>query len=215
MAEIKSLKERIAAAVAHVPASVNDQLQQQLELLAESNVAPGLTVGERAPDFTLPNRFGNSVSLSRELMDGPVVLSFLRGSWCPICTQELQALQEVRQEIRKLGADIIAVSPQSVEKNIAFGAAHSVDYYVLSDADQAVIRQYKLHFTIPERLREIYIEHFRIDLSQQNADGSWALPVPATYIISRDGTIYSRLVEMNYLKRMEPADILTVLRYMK
>jgi len=215
MAEIKSLKERIAAAVAHVPAPVTDEVQQQLELLAASNVAPGLTVGERAPDFTLPNRYGTGIRLGRELMDGPVVLSFLRGSWCPICTQELQALQEVHREVRKLGADIIAVSPQSVEKNIAFGAAHNVDYYVLSDADQAVIRQYKLFFTLPERLREIYIEHFQLDLSQLNADGSWALPVPATYIISQDGTIYSRLVEMNYVKRMEPADIMTVLRYMK
>jgi len=215
MAEMKSLKERIAEAVAHVPAPVSDQIQQQLRLLAASNVAPGLTVGDQAPDFTLPNRKGTGISLSRELMNGPVVLSFLRGSWCPICTQELQALQEVLQEVRELGADIIAVSPQSVEKNAVFGAAHSVDYYLLSDADQAVMRQYKLYFAFPDKLREIYVEHFRIDLSQQNADGSWALPVPATFIVRQDGKIHSRMVEMNYLKRMEPADILAVLRHMR
>ena len=90
-----------------------------------------------------------------------------------------------------------------------------MSFYLLSDVEQRVIRDYKLHFTFPERLRDIYIEQFQIDVSQQNADGSWALPVPATFIISQDGTIYSRLVEMNYLRRMEPADILTVLRYMR
>ena len=215
MAERTTLQERIDFVTSRTPADVAAEVRQQLDLLEASNVAPGLTVGEHAPDFTLSNRKGIGISLSRELVSGPVVLSFLRGSWCPICTEELKALQEIHDEVRELGAEIIAVSPQSVERNIEFGAAHNVSYYLLSDPDQAVIKQYKLHFTFPERLLDIYIEHFKIDVSLQNADGSWALPVPATFIISQDGTVYSRLVEMNYLRRMEPEDILTVLRYMR
>jgi len=215
MADRTPLSERIEQVAGQTPAEIAGQVRDQLDLLEASNVAPGLQVGERAPAFTLPNRMGVGIELHRELQTGPVVLSFLRGSWCPICTLELEALQEIHAEVRELGAEIIAVSPQTVERNVEFGAAHKVEFYLLSDVDQRVISDYQLHFTFPERLRDIYVEHFQINVSQQNADGSWALPVPATYIISQDGTIYSRLVEMNYLRRMEPADILTVLRYMR
>lgn len=215
MADRTLLSERIEAVAGRTPAEIANQVLEQLDLLEASSVAPGLQVGGRAPDFTLPNRMGVGIDLSRELESGPVVLSFLRGSWCPICTLELEAMQEIHGEVRELGAEIIAVSPQTVERNIEFGEQHKASFYLLSDVEQRVIRDYKLHFTFPDRLRDIYIEQFQIDVSQQNADGSWALPVPATFIISQDGTIYSRLVEMNYLRRMEPADILTVLRYMR
>lgn len=215
MAEITPLKERIEFVTSRTPADIAAEVRKQLDLLEASNVAPGLKVGEHAPDFTLNNRKGIGISLARELQSGPVVLSFLRGSWCPICTEELKALQEIHVEVRELGAEIIAISPQSIERNIEFGEAHNVGYYLLSDVDQQVIKDYRLHFTFPERLRDIYIEHFKIDVSLQNADGSWSLPVPATFLISQDGTIYSRLVEMNYMRRMEPADILTVLHYMR
>ena len=115
------LSERIDSVAGRTPAEIAGQVLEQLDLLETSNVAPGLQVGAQAPGFALPNRMGVGIDLRRELESGPVVLSFLRGSWCPICTLELEALQEIHGEVRELGAEIIAVSPQTVERNIEFG----------------------------------------------------------------------------------------------
>jgi peroxiredoxin len=206
------LAERISKVTSQVSPLLSEQIAEQLEMLEASQVAPGLATGEQAPDFSLPNRRNQPVSLADRLQEGPVVLSFLRGAWCPICQLELQALAEVDPEVRSLGAHIIAVSPQSVERNVEFGQTHDVAFDLLSDADQQVNRIYKLHFRFPELLRDIYVKSFELDLSNLNADNSWELPVPATYVIDSDGLVFARFVEMNYLRRMEPEDILLQLR---
>lgn len=211
----KLLAERIGDATSQVPESVSNAIEQQLLELESANEAPGLPVGERAPDFSLSNRQGQPVSLAQHLQRGPVVLSFLRGAWCPICSLELEALQEVYSDIRALGAELIAITPQDIEHNLEFGKRFKVEFPILSDADQEIGKLYKLHFTFPEMLRELYLQYFSIDVAKENADTSWGLPVPATYILRPTGEIYTRFVEMNYLKRLEPSDILAMLRQLQ
>ncbi len=174
--------------------------------LAKEAVAPGLEIGTRVPLFCLPDARGDQVCLKELLERGPVVISFFRGDWCPFCNLELQALHEALPEIRAAGASVLAISPQAPDHARALTARYGLDYAVLSDADQEVIQAYQLQFSLPEELRQRYVEQLGIDMAQQNADGSWCLPVPATYVVDQAGVIRARHVSMDITSRMEPDD---------
>jgi peroxiredoxin len=166
----------------------------------------GLNIGEKAPDFILPNAIGKNVSLSSCLKQGPVVLKFYRGEWCPICNLDLRNLQNITPEIKSLGAILLAVSPQNPDKNLTMKEKNSLDFEVLSDSDQRVIKLFKLQFDPGEDY------HKRRDLSLLNGDKSIFLPVPATFIINKDFKIEAAHVEPNYTVRMEPETILNILK---
>lgn len=194
-----------------LPPEVQALIDEMVADLGDTNVAPGLEVGSTAPDFELPAAAGGSVRLADKLADGPVVLSFYRGAWCPICNIELRGLQQALGEITAEGASLVAVSPQAPDDSLDFSEKLGLGFDVLSDTDQGVIGDYGLQFPLSEKLRPVY-EQFGIPLPDQNADGSWNLPIPATYVIAPDGTIAARHVDPNYQKRMEPADIVEALR---
>ena len=97
----------------HVPGPIAERLAAAAAEVTASGVAPGLAVGDRAPDFILPNAVGQPVRLTERLTGGPVVLSFYRGEWCPFCNIELRALQSWLPRFASHGASLIAVSPQS------------------------------------------------------------------------------------------------------
>lgn len=172
-----------------------------VERLRADGTVPGLPIGERAPTFSLPGADGSPVSLDERLGEGPVVLSFYRGAWCPICNTELAALQEALPQIAALGARLIAISPQAPDASQPLVQRLGLAYDVLSDLDQSVIRNYRLQFGLDEDLRAVY-RGFNISLDAQNADGTWNLPVPATFILDRDGIVRARHVEPNYRDRM-------------
>jgi len=168
-------------------------------------------VGDRAPLFALPDARANEVSLADRLASGPVVLVFYRGEWCPYCNTYLRALQAILPDIRKKGAALIAISPQTPDHSLSMAEKADLEFDVLSDATQHVIRDYRLQFELPADLQAVHLDAFQLDLRLQNADGSWNLPVPATFVISQQGTIVSADVDADYRRRMEPSDLLAAL----
>ncbi len=195
-----------------LPDEIRETLQGANEELTRSGAAPGLVVGDRAPDFTLADASGEAVSLNDRLRTGPVVLSFYRGDWCPYCNLELRALQANLPEIRALGASLIAISPQAPDHAASLTEREGFGFDVLSDIHQETIRAYRLQFTPPASVKDVYTNAFGNDLSAQSADGSWDLPVPATFVLDRDGIVRAAYVDAQYTTRMEPDDILDALR---
>jgi peroxiredoxin len=172
---------------------------------------PGIPVGERAPAFALPSARGGTVALDDLLASGPVVLSFYRGAWCPVCNLELAALLAIHDDIRALGASLVAVNPQSPDDSLTLAERLALDFDVLSDTDQSVADAYRIRFELAGPLRDLY-EQVGMGLPAQNADHSWRLPVPATFVLDRDGVVQARHVDPDYRTRMEPAAVLGALR---
>lgn len=177
----------------------------------QSGQAPGLAVGDTAPDFALPDARGQQIRLSERLAKGPVVVSFYRGAWCPFCNVELRALQSVAPQLGELGASLIAISQQAPDESISLIERHQLTFDVLSDCDGAVARAWKLRFTLSDELKALYQNVFELDLTKANADGSWTLLVPGTFVLDRDGVIRASYVSTNYTTRMEPDDIISAL----
>jgi len=192
---------------ARTPAPIAERITAILADVTISGVAPGLAVGERAPNFRLPNAAGEEVELAQRLATGPVVLSFYRGEWCPYCNLELRALQAALPRFQVHGAALIAISPQAPDHSLSVAEKNELSFDVLSDVHQEAIRAFRVHFTVPPDLQDLHRNVFHNDLSTRTADGSWDLPVPATFVIDRGGIIRARYVSADYRTRMDPDDI--------
>ena len=181
---------------------------REIEALVRSGIAAsGLRAGVLAPDFTLPNVDGRPVTLYALLAQGPVVLTFYRGEWCPYCNLQLRAYQAGLPQIRELGARLVAVSPQTPDNSLTTAEKKGLTFPVLSDAGNAVARRYGLVFSLSQTLRAV-----SADLPAYNGDDSWELPMPGTFVIAPDGTVQLAFVDVDWTRRLEPAAILDALR---
>ena len=208
MSDLSRLSTQLDAVTDQIPAEIGARIEAAIADVAASGATPGLAVGARAPRFTLPDATGKEVSLADRLDAGPVVLQFYRGDWCPYCNLHLRALQAALPEIRKRGASLVAISPQSPDHSLSLTEKADLEFDLLSDVDQHVIRDYRLQFTLPADLQSVHLDVFDLDLRAQNADGSWNLPVPATFVINTDERIVAAGVAVDYRARLEPSAIL-------
>ncbi|EGJ34604.1 MULTISPECIES: peroxiredoxin-like family protein [Moorena] len=182
------------------------------EDLANSGIVDNsLNVGDKSPNFTLPNAVGKLVELQDLLATGAVVISFYRGQWCPYCNLELRALQQFLPEIQKLGATLVAISPQTPDNSLSTTEKNHLTFEVLSDVGNKIAKEFGLVFTVPEELRPVY-QNFGIDLPAHNGDETFELPIAATYVINPDGTITHALVDLDYTKRLDPEEIVSALQ---
>ncbi len=181
------------------------------ELMSSAVAADAKTTGDKAPEFELSSVRGGTLSIRDALAEGPVVLSFYRGSWCPFCNLELNALQQQLPAIRECGARLIAVSPEKPDSSLTHAEKLNLEFDVLSDPRNRVADAYGLIMTVLESLRPLYLQ-WGIDLPAANGDDSHQLPVPATYVIERSGIIRAAHVDKDYTKRMEPEAIVEALK---
>lgn len=202
----------MAGVSTQVPAEILMAVGQAYAELASSGRFNGaLKVGERAPEFTLPNMRGELVTLSTLLQEGSVVLSFYRGAWCPFCNIELRALQKALPELRAKGATVVAVSPEQPDYSMPLAKREAIQFEVLSDHANALARQFGIVFPLQGELLRISRDVFGVDLPKFNGDESWELPIPATYLIDREGVIRLAFVDPEFRNRLDPAMILDAL----
>ena len=181
------------------------------ELRSNFALEAAVGIGTQAPEFRLPDVKGDLVSLTNLLRDGPVVVTFYRRGWCPYCNIQLRAYQAVLPQMADLGARLVAISPQLPEQSLSTEQADELTFYVLSDVGNQAARRFGLVYTLPEELRAALRSNNKA-LPGINGDESWGLPVPATYVIARDGRIALAYIEVDYRKRFEPEALLNALR---
>jgi peroxiredoxin len=167
-------------------------------------------IGDLAPDFRLPDQLGREVDSRALRTEGPLVISFYRGNWCPYCNLEMRALQQSLPQIEEAGAGLVAISPQLPDESLSMAEKHELAFPVLSDVGNRIGRQYGLLFTVSEKLRPMYAG-FGIDLSKSNGDESFELPVPGTFVLDTDGIVRDAFVDPDYKKRVEPEQIVKAL----
>ena len=178
---------------------------------AGDTFAGALRVGDRAPAFRLADARGGEVALDDLLADGPVVLVFYRGAWCPYCNLQLAAFQSALADIRAAGAALVAVSPQTPDQSLTLAERHALEFPVLSDVGNAVARGYGLVFTQSEAATATS-RGLGIELADFNGDDSNTLPAASTFVIGEDGVIRFASVSGDYRWRVGPDEVLAALR---
>jgi peroxiredoxin len=192
-----------------------DIMHRATDALIESGQAQrAKKAGDTAPEFTLLDPDGKPVS-SRELLgQGPLVISFYRGVWCPYCNLDLQALQVALPEILARGASLVAISPQTAPNSRKSQRDNKLSFPILSDTNSEVANAFGIRFALPDGLVELY-KSFKNDLPAFNNDPAWVLPMPARYVIGTDGIIAYAEVNPDYTQRPDPSELLPVLDRLK
>jgi peroxiredoxin len=211
-----SLKEQLAQLRAgwreRVPAERQEMMLRHIQDLRDGAISKSmLTVGDRAPSIVLADAKGATVDVGALLKQGPVIVTFYRGGWCPFCNLELRAYQQVLPEIAAAGALLVAISPEKPDETLSTSEKNALTFHVLSDVGQKVGRAFGLVYEFSDELRSVY-DGFGLDIPAKNgAPDEWALPVSATYVIDRGGTIIYANTEVDYRDRADPRDVLDVL----
>ena len=204
-----------AQAKSQVPADLLQDLLSPIEQLITSGAAERvLGEGPQVPDFTLPDALGNAVTLSHLLMQGPVVICFYRGAWCPYCNLELRAYQRVLPQLQELGATLVAISPQTPDHSLSLVEKQKLTFTVLSDVGNQVARQFGLVFTIDEAVRTAH-KRIGANLPAFNGDDSWELPMAGTFLVDQSGTIRLAFVDPDFSRRLDPSVVIAQLKELK
>jgi peroxiredoxin len=216
-ADCRSLREQLIErkelSAKYLPAETRVVHGRVVSELKERRVAEGsLAVGAVAPGFELQDQNGKVVSSSELRGQGGLVICIFRGRWCPYCVGQLEAMNLVLPQIREAGANLVAISPQTVQQSFFMADQHRLQFPLLSDAGNRVARQFGIVYGVPEYQQAVYRRAF-INLPFVNRDDSWELPVPATFVLGRDGTVVFASVNEDYTERPEPSDILQRLRF--
>lgn len=186
---------------------IHDLMYPVGQLIAAGAAAHALQEGERAPDFSLPDIHGHPVTLAHLLAQGPVIVTFYQGAWCPYCSLQLRAYQQALTQIRALGASLVAISPQVPEHSRALAEREQLTFPVLSDVGNVVARRFGLVCTLDEAVRPAH-RRLGADLPAINGDTSWELPIPGTFIIDQTGTVLLAAVDPDFTHRLDPSAII-------
>jgi len=172
-----------------------------------------LNIGDKAPNFTLNNALNQPVSLYNTLENGPVVLTWYRGGWCPYCNITLHHLQEHLPEFKKAGATLLALTPELPDNSLNTSEKNNLEFTVLSDIGNTVGKTYGVVFELTKEVASIYQEGF--GLNQKNGDNSNELPLAATYVIDKKGVIQYAFLDADYKERAESKEIVSALNKLK
>jgi peroxiredoxin len=167
-------------------------------------VEQGLQVGDLLPEFALPDTDGRIVSSETLLAEWPLAVVFVRGPWCPYCTLALEALEEVRPSIERLGAGLVVISPMPADDLRRAAVERELRLLLLSDAGAHYAKTCGVQYEMTEAHIDLY-RRLGWDIERINAGSGWELPVPASYVADRDGVIGFAFADADWSYRAEPA----------
>lgn len=175
------------------------------------HAAPGLSTGQQAPDFEAIAHNGEKVRLSELYAEGPVVLIFYRGAWCPYCNTHLQKFQRSYEAFSALGVTLLGLSVDKPEFLSETVSENSLSFDIVSDTDLSILKDYNLVFEVPEPLRHKYKTEYGIDLEKHSGRDDGVIAVPATYVINTSGQIVFAYANEDYKVRTDPREVLSFL----
>ena len=167
--------------------------------------------GAPFPAATLINQTGGLTDLGALMAQGPLVVTFYRGGWCPYCNLELRAYQTLLPDFAALGARLVAISPETPDNTLSTAEKNALAFDVLSDAKGHLADALGIRFELSDAVRALY-QKFGHDLPARNGDDKWSLPMPATYVVAKGGRIALANVDPDYRSRLDPALALATLR---
>jgi peroxiredoxin len=168
---------------------------------ADSPIPFGLKPGNRAPDFAGYDQNGNHIESKKILESGPMVLFFYRGKWCPVCSRYLNNYQDSLYILTGMGVNVVAVTPESIENVEQTVKLHNLVFTVIYDCQEQIMKDYDLMFNVTKAYQDLVLKHFSIDIAKNNGRDVAHLPVPATYIINKEGIIVAVQFDPDYNNR--------------
>jgi peroxiredoxin len=169
--------------------------------IKDSHIPQGLKVGDKAPDFTGYDQKGKMVESKKLLEKGPIVLFFYRGIWCPVCSRYLNNYQDSLNFITDQGVNFVAITPETIENVELTVELHKISFTVIYDCQEKIMKDYDVMFNVTKEYENKILTSLSADIAKNNGREAARLPVPATYIINREGIIVAVHFDLNYQNR--------------
>jgi len=199
--------------MANTPTELLEKFQKSRESIISNNAEiQYLKENDQIPSFQLPDQSENLVLSDELLKNGPLVISFYRGGWCPYCNLELRSLQSHLDEIKENGASLVAISPEQSDGSLDISEKNNLRFPVLSDGNNIVAKKFGLVFELSVETNKLYKDKLNLDLVAKNSTDRSELPIPATYVVGKNGTIKYAFVNLDHTQRAEPSKIIDVLK---
>jgi peroxiredoxin len=196
-----------------IPESAGAIMEGHIESLRKNGAVDQiLKPGAKAPAFTLENQHGEDISSVELIKHGPLVVSFTRGSWCPFCAAEVRALNEVYDQFRQAGIELVVLSPQSLDRARKQATAEKLKFDLLADRNNEIGKAFGLVYTFPEDLKDVYRNVFKLDIQAVNEASGWQLPIPARFVIDGSGVIRDVKADPDYRYRPEPSEVFDIVK---
>jgi peroxiredoxin len=189
-------------------AAAVDRLVNRLRQYGAGETAP--LIGESMPPFVLPDETGQMVSLEELLNRGPVAVTFHRGHWCPYCRININALAKAQRALPAGGGQIVAIMPDRQKFVAELKLQSNVPFPILTDMDNGYALSLNLTIWVGAEVQKMM--EGRRDLPTFQGNSSWMLPIPATFVVGRDGLIRARFIDPDYRNRMMISDMLGAMR---
>jgi peroxiredoxin len=168
----------------------------------ENDTIPqGLKPGDKAPDFTGYDQNGNYIQSKKILESGPMILFFYRGKWDSVCSRYLNNYQDSLNILTGMGVNVVAITPESIENVEQTVTLHNLSFTVVYDCQEQIMRDFDVMFTVTKAYQELVLKILSIDIAKNNGRDVAHLPVPATYIINREGIIVAVQFDPDYNNR--------------
>jgi peroxiredoxin len=208
MLPLQNFSETMARLRQEVGAPLRSLYDELVNRLTQAATAEGaLKAGDLFPEFALPDADGRFALSSELLQRGPLVVNFYRGQWCPFCSATVEAMSAATPAISAAGATVIGVSPELGQLSFSTSQGHNLNFRMLCDLDNGLALQCGLLFRLTDDVIQEYLAD-ETDLTKIYGNGSWFLPIPASYIVEPGGTISRAYVNPDFRCRIDPADIL-------
>jgi peroxiredoxin len=165
--------------------------------------------GDVMPTFMLPDETGALVNLTSLLAQGPVAVMFFRGHWCPYCRLNMGAVIHAQDQIKALGAQTVAIMPETQAFAGKFKAESGAPFPVLSDLDNGYALSLNLAIWLGTEIQRLLSYQ---DLAEFHGNDGWMLPIPATFVVGRDGLVKARFIDPDFRRRMDIDDLLAALK---
>ncbi len=201
-----------AASFARLPAEVIEAFARDRGRMIERGAPPDAVAhGDLLQDFILPDATGKDVSLSGLVADGPAVLVFYRGGWCPYCNLALRQYQaELVPQLSRYGAAMVAISPQKPDESLSTAERHALEFPVLSDAGARITSRLGIAFQPAEDVLEAQ-RALGLDIRERNVNGASELPMPTVLVVDTNRIVRFADVHPDYASRTEVPAIISAL----
>jgi peroxiredoxin len=210
-----SLNERLAAYSSEVrkylPAYADavDRLVERLSRVGAGTAAP--RPGDPMPAFVLPDESGRLVGLDNLLRSGPVAITFHRGHWCPWCRISGRALAQVHRDITAAGGQVVAILPERQKFAAGFKVDTNYPFPVFTDLDNGYALSLNLAICVGADLEQL-LSSYAHSLPDYQGNDAWMLPIPATFVVARDGRVTARFIDPDFRRRMSVEELVAALR---
>jgi peroxiredoxin len=204
----KEIEDYLVDFQERVPKETQDVLINAIDKLKDTNILnKALKVGNKIPEFSLSNHKRKIVNIKDIVEKNKyTVICFFEGSWSPYSNLELIALQKILSQLKILNANLITLCPQTQDKSLYASEKYSLDYEILYDKNNTIAKEFGIAYTLSSEVIAVY-DKLKIDILEANRNGTYDLPLPATFIVNKNYEIIYSFVDVNYRKRCEPKTI--------